>query len=624
MAEAYRIGVAIALASNGQQVLGDLGRHLFGLRRDVQETEAAFGRLKQAIIGAAGVAIGGGLLTGFKDVVNSGKELNEELQKTVLLGGKFKDDIDFIRSRAFEISRAVPTVAPSEAVRLMRDVGKQLGDPEQAATIAEHLERAGYVAGRSSGEKAEDVIKNLLKVADTRGQLFSTGPDGREFIDAAKVLPEIDAAVKGIQLGGGFIKSTDLLQMARQGGPAIKGQTVEAFYAAGVEAGIMMGASKTGTAEMSLFQQFIGGTMTAKTAANLTKAGILSSQDWHSDHGHIVVEPEVAKRFTDMMSDPEKFFGAADGETKIKAYAEKFGITAAQAVFQLFGRQTTQRLVSDYLTNGPQFERARAIFGDILPADQAYDQLKGNSLDFNAEAYQKAVKGLNEALAGPGIAIAIPVLQGLAGAIRYVGGLAEKYPKITEYVEAFVVALGGLLVLGGAMTLFAVAISAFAPGGAAALAIGMLATPTLGLAAVAAGFIAVSTALPNLQSAISDYLDIVRSERSIEPSDAVKARLADPEMQARIRMMHNGYDPLSSFHAENGHGYVPPPGVVGGARGPKGTQDDPVHTVVGNPGAVAHGVSDSLARSLGGAASTGTTGFDPRVSPAGSAWMGMP
>jgi hypothetical protein len=451
----YKIAVGIAMSSNGNGVLSELMKGLLGVHVSAKQLEEQLGRVRMAALGAFGVMAGVKAIEGIWKIVEASKELNLQLERTKQLGGDFAASLDATRRAAFATSYAVPTTTAADNVRLARELGTTIGHPGEALSILPDAAKAAAVVSHYTGENAEDIIKNLARVADARGQIYSAGADGQEHVDPARLTAELDAAAKALILGGGFLKSSDLLQAARQAGAAVKGQTPEAFYAAGVEAAIAMGASKLGTAETGLYQQFIGGTMTAKVAENLTSAGLLHLGEWHKGKGGgIVVNPSALKRLQPMMADPVEYLTSGDGAKAIADYAAKNGIDKMMAIFQMFGRQTVQRLVSEVTSNAPQFKRAREIYGNIPNVADQYSELQAHDLETNIKSLNAAWASFMQALGDAGVPAAITILHGLTDAIHFFTAAVEAHPKTAALLLDVA---GALAVLGTVLSGLAVA-----------------------------------------------------------------------------------------------------------------------------------------------------------------------
>ena len=82
MTNVYRIGVQIAMASNGAQLLGVLSRHLTGVHGQVKGLEGGFNKLKLAIGGALAIGAGVAIVGMFKGPL-------EEARKFEMAVGRF-------------------------------------------------------------------------------------------------------------------------------------------------------------------------------------------------------------------------------------------------------------------------------------------------------------------------------------------------------------------------------------------------------------------------------------------------------------------------------------------------------------------------------------------------------
>jgi hypothetical protein len=456
--DVFKVGVHIGMTTNSSQVLSVMLRQLLGIEVAASKVQGMLGKIRTAAIGAGMVFAGWEVTKGLWHAIENNRELNKELEKTKQLGGDFAKNIGATRAQAIRTQGDVPTSTLAGNVRLAREIGMTLGHPDAANSLLSAAAKAAYVVSHATGEDQETVMKNIARAADARGHIFRMGADGKEHVDPAMLNAEIEAAVHGLILGQGFINSGGILQMAKMAGIAGRGQDANVFYSTGVESGIMLGASKTGVAETGLVQQFLGGTMTKKVAEHMTEAGFFRAGDWHSGgSGGVVVNPGVAKKFAGVLSDPQAYFGTGDGAVAIKRYADKNHISNMMAILQLLGRQTTQRLVADFMGNNPQFDRARSIFGGMDSVKKQYDELMGNDLDTNIIAVTAAWKSFMEAFSDAGVPVVIPILHGLTDAIHFfMVGVAE-HPDTAGALIGLAGGIASLTALGGGITLFLIA-----------------------------------------------------------------------------------------------------------------------------------------------------------------------
>lgn len=462
MIDVFRVGVHIGMTTNGPQVLAVLLRDLGLLHGSVDSIITKLGKFKLAIGGAVAAFAGTKALEGLWHIVEASRELNKELNRTKQLGGDFAATVGRAREVAFSTSYAVPTTTPSENVRVQRELATQLQNPGAAADILPFAQRAAYVVANFTGEKIDDIIKNLVKVADIRAQIFSRDATGKEVVDPAKVQSEFEAAARGLILAGNYLKSGDLVQMARQAGVPAKGMTQEAFYAAMVEAAVSQGAARTGTAITSLFSQMVGGTMPVHVAEEMQRMGLMRAGEWRSDHGHVVMQPSVTERMQGIQSDPIGFItGPLDAMLTARGMDAQAKLLE---VFKLFGRQTTQRLVAEAMSAEPQFTRARSMFQGIPNTRQEYTRLYNEDLDTNIKSFQAAWKGLMEALGEQGVPVAISLIHNLTDALHAMTAWAVAHPNASRHLLEFAAAIAAVAAVGGSLKLVTVALKPFATG----------------------------------------------------------------------------------------------------------------------------------------------------------------
>jgi len=457
MADTFKVLIELTMATNALGVIGALSKDLGGIQKKMEELGLSAGRLGAAMGGAFAVWGGIKILEGLKSLVEQAKELNSELEKTKQLGGDFAEHIDATRKNSIATTFSVPTSTASGNVKMSREIGVAIGHPEEADAILPFAAKLAAVASNYTGENKDEMILNIVKTAEARGQIFTMGADGKEHVDPVKLQKEMDAEYKGLVLGGGMTTSADFLNVAKQGGPAVKSMAADVFFGPNVEAMVAMGAQKFGTSLMSLFQQFIGGTMTKKVGENLITAGILTEQDViRGPHGAFRLDPKSAAKFKPLQEDPVAWAETGEGAKGIANFAAKEGITQMQAVFSLFGRQTVERLMSDLLSNKPQFERAREMYGHIQGVEPAYKEQMANNVSMNVDAFQATLKTFMEVLGATLMPTAIKILQDLTAGIQYLTKAVVDHPDAAKNLLLLAGAVGGLAVIGGTLTLGAV------------------------------------------------------------------------------------------------------------------------------------------------------------------------
>lgn len=513
MIDVFQVGVRMSFASNGPEMMALLLRNLGMVHTSVEQLKTRFDELKPIIAGAMTAFAGVEVLRGITRVIEASRELNKELERTKQLGGDFAGTVDQARAAAFRGNTgALPTFAPDQLVRLRREIGTQLGRADVPDAVLNDAGKVAEMVHQATGEDKEEVIKNLIRVADARGAIFSKGSDGKEYVDEAKLLAELNAAGAGLIFGQGYINSQDLRTLTRQGELPAKLMDARVFYAQNVEAAIEMGAARLGTAETSLLQQFLGGKMTKQTAQEMQKFGLLKADEWHTGRGGaITMDQSATDRFKALAENPFQFI-AGPLQQALKEHGVQ-GMDALIEVFRLFGRQTSQRLAALIMQNDPQFVRAGGIFANIPAPTQQFDAQMQTNLTMNLEAFNAAWKGFMEALGDKGVPLAIDILHKLTDGLHVMTDFVEKHPALTSALLDIAGGLGAIAAVAGITTL-GLALTNLA--GVASAGTGIA-----GLGAAAAAALGPITALigaVTLGKALSDYAKSKDAEYAKDPS----------------------------------------------------------------------------------------------------------
>lgn len=492
MIDLFKVGVHIGMTTNSGQVLAAMLRQLTGVQTAQKTINQNFQIMATVAAGAMAAIGGAAALKGLWSLVEGSRRLNDELTKTKSLGGEFEKTLTTTRAVAFSTSADVRTFSPSAVVKAQRELATQVPDQAQANALLPYILRAATVTSQVTGEKPEDMIQNMAKILDIRGQIFSEGPDGKKFIDPAKFMPELEMMSASLRMYAGIISSKGMLAAAMQAAVPAKGMTGPAFYADLMEAASASSPHRVGTATTSLFSQIIGGTMPLHVAHEMQRMGLMKEGEWSTGRGgRVLLGPAVSERFGQAMKSPIEFI---TGE--LNDLMTKKGMNDDQKlleVFRLFGRQTTQRLVAEALSSEPQYARSRAIFSGVKPIGEAWEMLQRENLNFNLTGVTAAWQGFIEALGDAGVPMAISILQQITGALHELTRLIEAHPNAAAWLLGIAGGLAAMAAVGGAVTLLGAGLSglsaafgAFSAGGAAAGAL-MLLTGPGGLIALALG-----------------------------------------------------------------------------------------------------------------------------------------
>jgi hypothetical protein len=492
MANPYRVGIELSMASNHAAVLGALSRSLLGIYPAVTQLTGHFDKLKFAIGGALGVGAGNELFNMLGKLIEKTKDLSHEkvqLQKLGLADA----EIARIQAEAVRTIKAVPGTTELEALKIAGQTYSVVG-LENALKIMKPLAEFENVIKNTTGkfdEGDQAQLYKMIRSADLLGKLLD--PTTHQ-VDTETLQKYLDVGSKIMLATHGRVTPQTALGMAQQGGPALMNLSDEGLTTMGMLSQ-MMGGPRTGTAMMSLFQQMAGGTMFKRTAEALEEIGLLGpgvkrekgapkpeGADWWTEGGRVSLSDEASKRLTGLVGKDPLVFGE-----KLKKIMEEHGITSNEDqmrwMFRIFGRQTTQRMMADVMRNQAQLEQERVRIGGALPTHTAMEAQNKGDVAQNLRNITAAWENLQFAIAGPNSENTITMLHALTGAINSITETARANPEAVKLIAAAIAGLSVLFIGAGAAAL----IAALGTGGWLVVGIGALGTALATLKAMGFG-----------------------------------------------------------------------------------------------------------------------------------------
>jgi hypothetical protein len=445
--DVYKIAVEIALAGGLAQALTGIAGQMTGLHGQINGINKALGGWGDTLALVAGAAGLGLMVKGVDEVFESVKKLSHELSEIQKMGTT-PEQYRAVRAAAIDVTRNVPGVTEAEAVNLYGSMQGMLR-PEEALQVMTPLARLTQSIGASTGdyEDANKSVYSMVRSADLMGQLSDPNT---KMLDVDRMERFLDIANRVSIATHGAIGPGQWLGMAQQGGPALRAMTADGLYGSALVAQAM-GAQRFGTASMSMMQQFAGGTMFTRNAESLQAHGLLNAGEWTKDAGRVILSDAAKTRLMDMIkSDPLDFV-----QRLMKDYAAK-GITSPdeqiKAIFSDFGRQTTQREVSDVLMNINQMIAEREQIKKALGANDATTVQNAKDIETALHNLGAAFENLKTAIGGSDgqIGFLVNFINSITGALRVTTELARNF-SISK-PEPFLNALSGGLI-GGVVTL---------------------------------------------------------------------------------------------------------------------------------------------------------------------------
>ena len=355
----YKIGIEMALSGTITQALVGVAGQLTGLHGQVGRIHTATKDWGSTLGVLAGTVILGAVVGALDEVLKKTKEINSVLTELKTMGAS-PAELAGLNTQANAVVPNIPAMTKARyegiyaAIREMfiktkpEELEKVMPD---LAKFQQMMVNEGLMHGKTARSSDND-LRSVIRAEDLMGQ-FS---DKEGNLDIGKFRNFMDFATKTYIGTHGAVGPRELLNIGKQGGIALSNLDENGLFAAAAVAQ-QMGGNRFGTAEMSLFQQFAGGTMTANRAKSLQELGILKEGDWTASRGGGVTwSKEGAERRQAFLGegDPIKF------TERMKQAMIDVGIVDTNKqilkLFEVLSRATTQREIGDILRNLPQMK----------------------------------------------------------------------------------------------------------------------------------------------------------------------------------------------------------------------------------------------------------------------------
>jgi hypothetical protein len=358
MTQIYDTVIKLSLAESG--VLSGISAIVAQLARGTGETkkfESALKNLKVAAWSAAGIFAGWEAIKGIKHLADHAKDLSHELVQIKKLNADMSaKDFARVQEWAFGMPGRVPGTTSVEALKTYGAIQSMFGK-DQALAMGDSIARFGQVLGNQKGDwsNTSDQVLKMIRSGDLLGKFVDATTHK---VDIDKLQKFLDLGTKVINATHGMVNPQTWFQMAQQGGPALSNMSDQGLLSMAMAAQ-GMGGFRSGTAMTSLYQQMIGGKMFKYQADELSNLGLVG-KDFTVGHGGRIVWGKGAldTPFTRMIQkDP------LQASEMMREALEKGGFTSIETqvpeLFKMLGRQTTQRLMHDFLRNFPQMIQER-------------------------------------------------------------------------------------------------------------------------------------------------------------------------------------------------------------------------------------------------------------------------
>ena len=356
MAIDYEVAVKMMLTGGIENALIGVSRMFTTMERQVGGINAGFLEWGNVLKAAA---LTGGLFLFAKvvgDILEDTKKLNGLLTELKTMGAG-PQEMAKLHEQAMAVIPNMPGMTEATYTGIyssIRDMFKGT-KPKELEEIMPELAKFQQIMinERLLHGKSADLGENDLRSVVRSGEIMGQFSDKEGNLDLPKFRKFLDFAEKSYIGTHGQFGPSELLNMGKTGGISLSNMDEDSLYAAMVLAQ-QMGGYRAGTAEMSLLQQFGGGTMRPRSAQALKELGILKEGDYtESKGGGIKPTPQGQERLHD-------FIGTGDPIKIAEAFKEAMvaaGITDTNKqvlkLFEVLSRATTQRYIGEALRNDP-------------------------------------------------------------------------------------------------------------------------------------------------------------------------------------------------------------------------------------------------------------------------------
>ncbi|MFT9458460.1 MAG: hypothetical protein ABF611_02750 [Acetobacter orientalis] len=453
MADVYRVGVAISMTDNANQVLQALSRNILGVNMQAEKLEAGLTRAKVAAIGLTGVLAGGALLSGMTRLVGAGKELVHQ-QSLMLQAGVSHRDIAQATASAWQAASNVIGSSAEKNIALVADLRNQLGSMQEAVTVLPQVAQMGVVLQNLTGQDQEKAGFTAIRFLDQRGALV----DPRTHEISTAHLTQQMRLLEGIAVGTRGRAGPDQLlsfqQYARLAGASLSDVGLMNLAPVIAASG---SASSVGTQLSSLQQQLVGGVMTSAGAHWLERLGLMDSRRVHEGRGgHLTLDPGGLTGAGQLQSDPVSWIR----DNLIPALRRSKATTTEEQAAALLNshlRSTVIGLLGEVVRNMPAFQRDARNIQQAVSVDQ-YKVGQETDPTTKLNNFETAWHNLLTALGAPIVNDATGMIGKLTGVITTLTNTARKYPRAVADIELGIAGIAGLVALSGSMAVVGAAL----------------------------------------------------------------------------------------------------------------------------------------------------------------------
>lgn len=302
-----------------------------------------------------------------------------------------------------------------------------------------------------NSQQIEEQIQNAFKYLEVTGAVAKGEEEMNRRFNA---MAQITAAT------GGRVTPADMLQVARRGGPAVQGLSVQGMRNLATLVP-ELGGEGAGTALMSMYQALIGGVMKQSAAAEFVRLGLVDPKKIEYGKAQKIKKllPGANKLGALMQEDPlkaaDELIKAMQKPLKGKAIDTANADKVREELAILFGNRTAQKMMSILTTQRGQVVKEARIAEQAKEIQQLYDQALDSPMG-KMKQFENAWANLQAEIGGP----MVKSLTDIAKAAMPVVQFLAQHPKLTLWtllltkLGSAAAQTAGILKMYGVLNLF--------------------------------------------------------------------------------------------------------------------------------------------------------------------------
>lgn len=434
--DVYKIGVALAVSSNGAQVLGALSHQLLHVNAHVNQLQGGLNRLKVAIGGAFALAGGIGILTTMKGMVDHGHEL-VKIQQDMAQAGVKAADIQEATAKAWEMTAQNKNMSAVEVMKLINDGRMTFGSQHDATHHVDDFVQAqsflkAYQGGKHAGH-GEGLMREI-NAAMKSGELAGK-------ISPAEMQEHVKQLVAMKVAYGEGVKVTDYLTAQRAGGVSLR-NTKDEFRYGTFPALVQENGSGAGVMLMTAFNKIAAGTGNReKSLGQMRDLGLLVDGKYKdTKKGAELTAPDGIKGADVFAANPHKWVTDIFKPLIDKVTTDP--IKQAQMISGMFPDRNAAKLLTEILQQAPKFDKDARLMQEARQA-QSGGAYVDKSYAGQKQAFTSQVDNLQQILGGAMMGPATEALKKLNEALS---GMVQwaKAGENADKIKAIGVAIAGL------------------------------------------------------------------------------------------------------------------------------------------------------------------------------------